>query len=53
VIFTKGVASEVVAGSELQVKFNDKILNEDAIAKADLVVLATAWWRTPAWTSMR
>ena len=41
VIFTKGVASEVVAGSELQVKFNDKILNEDAIAKADLVVLAT------------
>jgi len=41
VIFTKGVASEVVAGGELQVKFNDKILNEDAIAKADLVVLAT------------
>ncbi|MEK7712085.1 MAG: FAD-dependent oxidoreductase, partial [Pseudomonadota bacterium] len=41
VIFTKGVASEVVSGGELQVKFNDKILNEDAIAKADLVVLAT------------
>ncbi|MBI3779379.1 MAG: hydrogenase iron-sulfur subunit [Gammaproteobacteria bacterium] len=41
VIFTKGVASEVVPGSELQVKFQDKILNEDAIAKADLVVLAT------------
>ncbi len=41
VIFTKGVASEVVPGSELHVKFKDKILNEDAIAKADLVVLAT------------
>ena len=42
VIFTKGVASEVVvAGAGLEVKFNDKILNEDAIAKADLVVLAT------------
>jgi quinone-modifying oxidoreductase subunit QmoB len=41
VIFTKGVASEVVPGAELQVKFQDKILNEDAIAKADLVVLAT------------
>jgi quinone-modifying oxidoreductase subunit QmoB len=42
VIFTKGVASEVVAaGAGLEVKFSDKILNEDAIAKADLVVLAT------------
>jgi len=41
VIFIKGVASEVVPGSELQVKFQDKILNEEAIAKADLVVLAT------------
>ncbi|BAV34799.1 heterodisulfide reductase subunit A [Sulfuricaulis limicola] len=41
VIFTKGVASEVVPGAELQVKFQDKILNEDAVAKADLVVLAT------------
>ena len=41
VIFTKGVASEVVPGAELQVKFKDKILNEDAIARADLVVLAT------------
>jgi quinone-modifying oxidoreductase subunit QmoB len=41
VIFTKGVASEVVPGGELQVKFKDKILDEDAVAKADLVVLAT------------
>jgi quinone-modifying oxidoreductase subunit QmoB len=41
VIFTKGVAAEVVPGAELQVKFKDKILNEDAVAKADLVVLAT------------
>ncbi len=41
VIFTKGVASEVVPGAELQVKFKDRILNEDAIARADLVVLAT------------
>ncbi|HSW52206.1 MAG TPA: FAD-dependent oxidoreductase [Sulfuricaulis sp.] len=41
VIFTKGVASEVVPGAELQVKFQDKILNEAAVAKADLVVLAT------------
>jgi quinone-modifying oxidoreductase subunit QmoB len=41
VIFTKGKASEVVPGSELQVKFKDLILNEDAVAKADLVVLAT------------
>ena len=41
VIFTKGVASEVVPGAELQVKFKDLILNDDAIAKADPVVLAT------------
>jgi quinone-modifying oxidoreductase subunit QmoB len=41
VIFTKGKASEVAAGGELQVKFKDLILNEDAVAKADLVVLAT------------
>jgi quinone-modifying oxidoreductase subunit QmoB len=41
VTFTKGKASEVVPGSELQVKFKDMILNEEAIAKADLVVLAT------------
>jgi quinone-modifying oxidoreductase subunit QmoB len=41
VIFTKGVASEVAPGGELQVKFKDLILNEDAVAKADLVVLAT------------
>jgi quinone-modifying oxidoreductase, subunit QmoB len=42
VIFTKGVANEVVAANGgLEVKFQDKILNEDAVAKADLVVLAT------------
>jgi quinone-modifying oxidoreductase subunit QmoB len=41
VIFTKGKASEVTPGGELQVKFKDLILNEDAVAKADLVVLAT------------
>jgi quinone-modifying oxidoreductase, subunit QmoB len=42
VIFTKGAASEVVAANGgLEVRFQDKILNEDAIAKADLVVLAT------------
>jgi len=41
VIFTKGVVSEVIPGPELQVKFQDKILNDDAVAKADLVVLAT------------
>ncbi|MHB8455925.1 MAG: hydrogenase iron-sulfur subunit [Acidiferrobacterales bacterium] len=41
VIFTKGTVSEVVPGSELQVKFKDLILNDAAVAKADLVVLAT------------
>ena len=41
VIFTKGKASEVVPGAELQVKFKDLILNEDAVAQVDLVVLAT------------
>ncbi|MDA8421058.1 MAG: heterodisulfide reductase, partial [Pseudomonadota bacterium] len=41
VIFTKGKVSEVVPGAELQVKFKDLILNDDAVAKADLVVLAT------------
>ncbi len=41
VIFTKGKASEVVPGAELQVKFKDLILDEEAVAKADLVVLAT------------
>src|SRR3989344_1842163 len=42
VIFTKGVVSEVATGNgALEVKFNDKILDADAITKADLVVLAT------------
>ncbi len=42
VIFTKGVASEVVTGGAgLEVRFKDMILDEDAVAKADLVVLAT------------
>lgn len=41
VIFTKGKASEVVPGQELSVKFKDLILDEEAVAKADLVVLAT------------
>ncbi len=42
VIFTKGKASEVVpANGQLEVKFRDLILDEDAVAKADLVVLAT------------
>ena len=40
--FTKGVVSEVATGNgALEVKFNDKILDADAITKADLVVLAT------------
>ena len=41
VIFTKGVVSEVTTSGGLEVKFKDLILNEDAVAKADLVVLAT------------
>jgi quinone-modifying oxidoreductase subunit QmoB len=41
VIFTKGKVSEVATGGTLEVKFKDLILNEDAVAKADLVVLAT------------
>ncbi|MHB8348135.1 MAG: FAD-dependent oxidoreductase [Acidiferrobacterales bacterium] len=41
VIFTKGSVNEVVPGAQLQVKFKDLILNDDAVAKADLVVLAT------------
>ncbi|MBI3575827.1 MAG: hydrogenase iron-sulfur subunit [Gammaproteobacteria bacterium] len=42
VIFTKGKVSEVATGSgALGVKFKDLILNDDAVAKADLVVLAT------------
>src|SRR3990170_1090334 len=42
VIFSKGVVHEVnPADGALEVKFKDKILDEDAVAKADLVVLAT------------
>ena len=42
VIFTKGTVSGVAAaGAGLEVKFKDLILNEDGLAKADLVVLAT------------
>ncbi|MDY6991640.1 MAG: FAD-dependent oxidoreductase, partial [Pseudomonadota bacterium] len=42
VIFTKGIASEVVAESgNLNVKFKDLILDEDVNYAADLVVLAT------------
>jgi quinone-modifying oxidoreductase, subunit QmoB len=42
VTFSKGVVSEVVAaGGGLEVKFQDKILNDEAVATADLVVLAT------------
>ena len=42
VIFTKGSVSEVSqAGDQLEVKFHDLILNDDAAAQADLVVLAT------------
>ncbi len=42
VTFTKGKVSEVTTGgSGLEVKFKDLILNDDAVAKADLVVLAT------------
>ena len=42
VTFTKGSVSEVApANGALAVKFKDLILNDDAIAKADLVVLAT------------
>jgi quinone-modifying oxidoreductase subunit QmoB len=42
VIFTKGSVSEVSqAGDQLEVKFHDMILNDDAVAQADLVVLAT------------
>ena len=39
VTFRKGIASEVVAGGELEVKFKDKILDEDTSLMADLVVL--------------
>ncbi|HEB56343.1 MAG TPA: FAD-dependent oxidoreductase [Gammaproteobacteria bacterium] len=42
VTFTKGCVTEVAtAGSELEVKFKDLILNEDTSEKVDLVVLAT------------
>jgi len=39
VTFAKGEVSEVVAGSTLEVKFKDLILNEDTSMQADLVVL--------------
>jgi quinone-modifying oxidoreductase subunit QmoB len=41
IIFTKGVASEVVDGSNPTVKFKDLILDEDVDLEVDLVVLAT------------
>ena len=41
VIFTKGIASEVVDGSSPTVKFNDLILNEEVDLEVDMVVLAT------------
>ena len=41
VIFTKGVASEVVHSQNPTVKFKDLILDEDTEVEVDLVVLAT------------
>ncbi len=41
VIFTKGIASEVVDGANPTVKFKDLILDEDVSMEVDLVVLAT------------
>lgn len=41
VIFTKGIASEVVDGASPTVKFKDLILNEDVDLEVDMVVLAT------------
>ncbi|MEW8467495.1 MAG: FAD-dependent oxidoreductase, partial [Candidatus Thiodiazotropha sp.] len=41
VTFSKGIASEVVPGDSLTVKFEDKILNEQTEMVCDLVVLAT------------
>jgi len=41
VIFTKGVASEVVHSENPTVKFKDLILDEDTEVEVDLVVLAT------------
>jgi len=39
VTFRKGIASEVVAGGDLEVKFKDMILDEEFTESADLVVL--------------
>ena len=41
VIFTKGIASEVVDGANPTVKFKDMILDEDVDLEVDMVVLAT------------
>ena len=41
VIFTKGIASEVVDGANPTVKFKDLILDEDIDLEVDMVVLAT------------
>ena len=41
IIFTKGIASEVVHSQNPTVKFKDLILNEDVEDEVDLVVLAT------------
>ncbi|MBT8126024.1 MAG: hydrogenase iron-sulfur subunit [Gammaproteobacteria bacterium] len=41
VIFTKGIASEVVDGANPTVKFKDLILDEDVDLEVDMVVLAT------------
>jgi len=41
VIFTKGIASEVVDGASPTVKFKDLILDEDIDLEVDMVVLAT------------
>ena len=41
VIFTKGIASEVVDGANPTVKFKDLILDDDIDLEVDMVVLAT------------
>ncbi|MEN8178480.1 MAG: FAD-dependent oxidoreductase [Pseudomonadota bacterium] len=41
VTFSKGIASEVVSGDSLKVKFKDMILDEETEMDCDLVVLAT------------
>jgi quinone-modifying oxidoreductase subunit QmoB len=41
ITFSKGIASEVIPGDSLSVKFEDKILNEETEMACDLVVLAT------------